>query len=404
MHTSSLPRLLLALACVSALCASAAGADEPEAGDSSLIKLVDDVASSLEKRAALEHVSGPMKLEVTPSRGIDAQKVERGFQARLKKRLKEGGTLIPTVDAPLRCRLTLSEEGGFVWATALLEGGALTGPSAVAVSRVIDRELDASLGAVVKGAQTRYVLERLGTVPAGVLDIALVDVDSDGIDELAILGVDGLRLFRAGGSHIEKMGPVQKLAARRWPRVATGWLARLDGNRLWAVTSAGHSTIFDAKTLHQEPGPADLVPFRGAPGPRGPLCGQFRLGSPVMALPLASMQGQLVRTAGLPARVRDLAAAPLSPAMRLAPNKSATPGWLAPAGYVVVDADGQLLAQHGTDPPTLLATEKVGDRLLVADLDGDGDSEILTTSAAPTGEADHLVLRHVSDDLATSTE
>lgn len=376
--------------------------------DSSLHRFVDELASSLEGRARIEKVVGNVRIEVEPSRGIDAAKVERAFTTRLKRRLKDGGVLNPVNDAPLRCRITISEEGGLVWATALLEGPSLIGPAAVATSSPVDRELEASLGAVVKPAQTRYVLERLGAVPAGVLDAALVDTDGDGVDELALLGVDGFRLFRVGAQRLERIGgltPLESAAgvgAKKWPRVIAGWMARVDRDRLWAVTSAGHSVLWDPRTSRAEAGPPDLVPLRGTSSSNGPLAGGWRHGAPLVTLPLVSLGGGAVRTVGLPSRVRDVVQ---------------LPG--AGGAWIFVDDQGQLIAQKSAtsssssssaaaarssaDGPTSLAGERVGDRLVLADLDGDGESDLLTTSASLPGEADHLVLRRLASDLSTST-
>lgn len=393
-------RLLLLAVFVTALGAGElrAGADVPlPAGDqgatSSLHAFVDELAAALEARARIEKVAGNVRIEVEPSRGIDAAKVDRAFVTRLKRRLKEGGVLVPANEASLKCRITLSEEGGLVWATALLEGPALAGPAAVASSFPVDRELEASLGAVVKPAQTRYVLERLGAVPAGVLDAALVDTDGDGVDELALLGVDGLRLFRIGPQRLERIGGFVGLGAeKRWPRVAVGWLARLErdaapsgrgGQRLWAVTSAGHSLFWEPATQRLEPGPPDLVPLRGT---TGPLVGGWRLGSPVVALPLVALTGGVVRAPGLPSRVRDIVSI-----------AGGTDAW------IYVDDQGQLLSQRAAEPPTALAGERVGDRLVLADLDGDGEADLVTTSASPPGDADHLVLRRLAADLSSST-
>ncbi len=363
---------------------------EAKPADSSLHRFVDELAASLEGRARIENVVGNVRIEVEPSRGIDASKVERAFTTRLKKRLKDGGILTPVNDAPLKCRITISEEGGLVWATAMLEGPSLTGPAAVATSSPVDRELEASLGAVVKPAQTRYVLERLGAVPPGVLDAALIDTDGDGVDELALLNVDGFRLFRVGAQRMERVGGLTQLGGdKRWPRVIAGWLSRLDRDRLWAVTSAGHSVLWDPRTTRTEAGPPDLVPLRGTSSNHGPLAGGWRHGAPLVTLPLVSLGGGAVRAPGLPSRVRDVV--------------QMTGAW------IYVDDQGQLIAQrlerngNATEAPTSIAGERVGDRLLLADLDGDGEGDLLTTSASLPGEPDHLVLRRLASDLSTST-
>jgi len=147
--------------------------------------------------------------------------------------------------------------------------------------------------------------------------------------------------------------------------------------------------LFDIKAQRVEAGPPDLVPFRGASGAAGPLCGALRTSSPVVKLPLMTVQGNIgVHAPMLPSSVRDLVAVPT-------PN--GTPA------FIVVDPDGQLLSQKGNEPPTVIASEHVGDRLVFADLDGDGDPELVTTSAAPPGEPDNVVVRRVDSDLAGST-
>ena len=72
-----------------------------------------------------------------------------------------------------------------MWAVCVFEGGKLPGSSTVAVSAAVDRELEVALGAA--GARTggrRWAKERLGTVPAGVLDAVLLDVDGDIADDV----------------------------------------------------------------------------------------------------------------------------------------------------------------------------------------------------------------------------
>jgi hypothetical protein len=363
--------------------------DNHAEASSSLGTLIERLAGALEGRALLEKVSGPVRLEVLFQRGIDRTKAERSLLPRLRKRLRDGGVLIPAAASTMRCTVTLSEEGGQVWAVAVIEGGALLGPSAVAVQHAVDRELEATLGASVKPAQTRFVLERLGPLPPGVLDILLIDLDGDTAEEIAVLSVDGVRLYRAAQGRLERVGaPARLPGSRRWPRVATGWIAARDAQTLWIQTSAGHAHTFDTRALRFDPAPADLVPLRGTEAPASPpYAGGFRHGSPVVALPLVTVRGEPVREAlGMPTRVRDVAQPP-----------GARDVW------IYVDDAGGLFSLRGEGQPNPLAAERVGDRIALADLDGDGAIELLTTSASAPGEPDHLVLRRLDEAVQTST-
>lgn len=346
---------------------------------------VEKLAAALEARARGEGAAGAVRLDVVASRGIDKDKAERVFVPRLRRRLRDGAVLVPTNDAPLRARVTLSEDGGLVWAVTMMEGGPLPGPSAVAVSVPVDKELEASIGAVVRPAQSRWILERVGTLPAGVLDVALVDVDGDGADELVALSVDGARTYRVGAGLERLSGPVRYPGERRWPRVPIGWAAETGDGKVWLATSAGDAFVLDPKEGRFVQAPADGVPLR-QPAPRGSgdplLLASGRYGSPVLSLPLATPGGARVAPVGLPPRVRDVVKWP-----------GRADAW------VWVDEDGVLAAKAGDDPPTTLTPERVGDRIVVADLDGDVDPEIVTTAAAYPGEPDHVVLLRASASL-----
>lgn len=387
------PLLTACIVGMLALSTHALADDKPVAEGGSLQALVEDLAAALEHRAQQEHLSGAVRLDVEPARGIDAARVERAFVPRLKRRLKDGGVLQVAAEAPARCRVTLSEERGLIWATALCEGGPLLGPTAVAVSRPVDKELESALGAVVAPAQTRFALERLGSVAPGVLDIALFDMTGDGVDEIAVLGVDALRVYGVGGARLERLAVQSLPSDRRWPRVVTGWLAPLTGARVWVVTSAGHSLLWDAGLSRFDAAPIGLVPLRGATdggssrggAGAGPLSGRWRLGSPVVALPLVTIDDNQVKTS-LPALVRDAASVP-----------GRARSWIA------VDELGQLVSASGDGASAVMSTERVGDRIVLADLNGDGEQELVTTSASAPGEPDHLVLRRLARDLSSSS-
>ncbi len=360
----------------------------PDVYESSVTAFVDRLAGALQARAIEEHFSGAVQLSVSAGRGIDRQKLDRVMAARLKKRLHASTVLVPSNDATLKCRIAVSEGGGVVWAVAVLEGGTLLTSTTVAVSHALDRELEVALGASAKSQQAHFVVERLGSVASGVLDVALMDIDGDTIDELAVLSVDGVRWYRtAAGAHLDR--PVQFVALphdRRWPRVATGWLAPLADERVWLVTSAGHSLEVDARSGAVRAGATDVVPLRSAPGPSGPLCARLRTGSPVVSLPLLTLARRTQRSNISAARIRDLAAVP--------GEKDA---------WVYVDDAGALMGQFGEDAPIALAPERVGDRIAIADLDGDRVMDVVTTAATPPGEADQVVVRRFDDALTSSS-
>ena len=71
--------------------------------------------------------------------------------------------------------------------------------------------------------------------------------------------------------------------------------------------------------------------------------------------------------------------------------------------WVFVTEDGALMARDDEGQQETLSPERVGDRFLLVDLDGDGDAELITSSAASPGEADQLVVRRLDAALSSST-
>ena len=162
----------------------------------SLADLVDRTATRLEERAKAEGVSGAVRVKVRAGRGLPPARAERVFTPRLIKRLQQGGILAPSTRAPMELTCVVSLETGRFWVVSLFEGGALSGPSSVALSVPADRELLSVFGRTRVSAGAQWRIEHLGEVAPGALDIVLMDTDGDFADELVVLAVDAVHLYR----------------------------------------------------------------------------------------------------------------------------------------------------------------------------------------------------------------
>ncbi len=355
----------------------------------------DDLAAAIQQRAVAEGLHGGVRVVFDEIRGLDGPRVRAALWPRVRKALK-GGPLIAVDNGALVATVALSEERGQLWAVVVLDGPTIAAPTTLVVKRGLDRELEVALGTVSRLLPGRFVLERVGSLPpadpgrvCAVFDLTLVDIDGDLAQELAVLSACGLSIYRVDDGGLVLVGGPFALPPRRWPRVALGWAVTMSapevGPIVWAATSAGHSVFVEVKTGRIVEAPGDRVPLRGVPGNDGPHALHWRLGSPVLALPLVTPGGIDVLVPGLPSRVRDIARLPGS------------------EGWVFVSEDGTLVGRDDAGIGGALAPERVGDRLLVVDLDADGDVEILTTTSASPGEADQLVVRRLTPSHESTT-
>jgi hypothetical protein len=368
---------------------SSAAPSSPDVARGSVQGFADDIAAAIQQRAVAEGLHGGVRVVFDEIRGLDAARARAALWPRVKKSLK-GGPLIAVDNGALVAAVALSEERGQLWAVVVVDGPGVTAPTTLVVQRALDRELEVALGTVSRLLPGRFVLERVAPLPppAGsdrpcpVFDISLVDLDGDPAAELAVLSSCGVSLYRVDDVGVVPLAGPFPLPARRWPRVALGWLVTVSspelGPILWAVTSAGHSQFIEARTGRVVEAPGERVPLRGVLDKDGPHALHWRLGSPVLALPLMTPGGIDVVIPGLPSRVRDLARLPGT------------------AGWVYVSEDGTLVGRDDAGVSGALSPERVGDRLLVVDLDADGEVEVVTTTSASPGEADQLVVRRLT--------
>jgi len=325
--------------------------------DSSLLAWVDAVAQAVAGRLA-ESGGTAAVVTVAGGRGVTDRKAQRVFAPRLERALTHRGVQLGD---GVRVEFVLSVEGAQVWAVGELRGGGLPGPAAVAVPWPVDRELEALLGASSAGTgRATWDLRRLGPAPPGTLDLGLTDLDGDGGHEILLLGVDGVRTlsFRGGDPRPQGLGGPWPLPPASWPRIVAGRIAPAPGG-IWRVgTTAGHSLLVDPADGTMEPASGGM-PLAQPPDRSGPT-----------TLLAASSNPPLVVVDGRP--VRDLVRWPGDSTVEIA-----------------VDAHGRLRGKR--DGAELrLPAERVGDRLLLLDVDRDGAPELVRTGATAPGEPDRL--------------
>jgi len=225
--------------------------------------------------------------------------------------------------------------------------------------------------------QARWTMQRLGTAPAGVLDVVLQDLDDDGGDDIVLLSVDGVRAFRfgVGESRPERLGGPWSLPGDRlWPRTVAGWLAVEGGDRFRVGTTAGHASILDVSS------------GRWTAADRGVPLRQPRDDSRTAYL-AATLAG------GGP----DLRASALDPQLpETAREVARLPG--PEGGWIWIRADGSLGGVVGETPATL-PEGRFGDRVVLDDLDGVAGLELVTSTASAPTEPDVITIHRLADGL-----
>ncbi|MCP4502605.1 MAG: hypothetical protein GY822_21875 [Deltaproteobacteria bacterium] len=353
--------------------------------------LVLRTSEAIESRLQSEGSQDDIRLEVSAGAGVDARKLKRVFAPRLEAQLRKRGKVRPNPRARLRAQALVSTNGTRLFVVVTLEGGRLLGPSTVVVSAAQSMTLERSLGGNPGRGQTHFVMRRVGLLPAGVLDVFLIDLQGDFVDELAVLSLSGLTLYELLPSTYEweKLEhadfPRTKGAEHlRWPRLLAGWLGKDGQGRIHGATTAGHSFVFDFRTHRMLSSRRSLVPlaqpfFRGVSKKASKssfkgsiLWAMMDKGNPSVRMRRpTSLKGKV---AALSKRIRDVQS------------------WRGPQKlrWAWVDDNGFFNVQYLGSATTRPLKGTVGDRFLLADLNGDGEVEALVTSSGGPGESDSL--------------
>jgi hypothetical protein len=330
--------------------------------DSSLARFIDALASAIEAR-----VAGPFALRIDITPGLDAALAARTVRSHLTTRLQRGGRAAPDSTAARTVALTVSTERGAVWAVGLIDGPGLDGPLGLAATEPLDRELSVLLGA--RGTADpggRWSMDRLGPIDGPVLDLGATDADGDGRDEIVVLLADAVASWRLGAlSSAPERWASAALPAATWPRLRVGWLAAW-GRRVFLADTAGRSL---AVVLAPD-GFSSLTETAGVP---------LRQVSPNAPRVVSLDRGPLLRDGPEGSRRRDAVALP-------------------DGGSAWVDEAGELHA----DPWFAGTRMRVGDRLLVCDLDGDGRVELIATEPSAPGEPDAVTVHTLLPGGGTS--
>ena len=361
--------------------------------------LVESVSTAIENRLRLESALADIRLEVVSGDGIDARKLKRVFAPRLESTLRRRGKAKPNPRALLLAQVVVSVKNQRFYVVTTLEGGALLGPSVVVVSMEHSVTLERALGGGLARGSTQFSLRRVGRLPAGVLDIHLVDVQGDFVDELVVLSLEGVTLYQLLSSTTEwqKMEhhafPIAKNRPKpMWPRLLSGWLADDGAGKIYGATTAGHTFEYEPARhritsskpevvpISQPRYPIQFPPAQGARKRVTLLWSFMNRGNPSVRLRRPdNLRG---RVAAFSKRLRDVQ------------------NWQGPQPlhWVWVDENGVLSAQFGAKKSTRPIAEKVGDRFLLADFDVDGQVEALVTSSSGPGMPDAIQLISLQED------
>jgi hypothetical protein len=344
--------------------------------DSPFLTWIDALARQIEARCGSAGVAA-LRLEVRGGRGVDPQRAVRAVEPWLRRSLDSRGTLrvVTEPGSPLLL-LELSHDAQSAWAVGSLEGGALPAPLAVAASVPLDREIgELLLGGEARVGQASWRLERIGTLDAPVLDLALVEEEGGG-ELLALLLPDAVSLLRwepleqrlrraAGPWPLPEPGP--------WPRVVAGWICDQGRGRLHVARTAGPSLMIQATSGSVEPLAGAEIALRQAPDPGHEPClllAHARSPAAASLDPRALFHDRL----GTPIPARDVWRWPGEDELGVA---------------ILEDGSLQLLGKHaGPGVPPRLPQGRFGDRIVLRDLDGRSNPELVTSADSPPGEPD----------------
>ena len=345
---------------------------------------VDNVAQAVEKRAKEHGLGKALKLVIETGSGVDPQQAKRFFRQQLTTALRRGGKLVPQEGASLTLTLVISIRGEKIWVI-----GDLNDPrNGKNIPIVVARQRDSVLAAAL-GARRSYIGRRswaatqVGQIAPGLLDLCVFPIENSPQGKgFATVHLDGVRLYQMSSVGLSQIGKDFLFQANhRWPRVRKAWVAARGVGQLEVSTSAGLRWVLDTRTGEWESRQSGQAPLPqlGGLGEVTVVSATARQGSATLSSPLRGADGEVFK------------ALPKGESIRAAARVGDDGQW------IWIDSDGKL-RRNLNGKIISLTGERVGDQLVVFDLDGSEQFEVVTTSAAAMGEPDEIVVRTLSRD------
>ena len=358
-----------------------------------LSQLLTRTATRLSDRINEIGVPPEVHCELQTEGGLDLNSTRRFFFNPLLVHLTRNHHFSLSGDSATIVRLRVSADQHRVWVIGTIENSTLVGPSPFVISQLLTDELKVALGAhAPRGPSLQWKVHPIGTVRSELLDFCVTDNNPEDTHfDLAVLDTSGVQLFRynENGNRLSKLvGHAFANASGVWPRIVTGWLEVSAPNELTATTSRGDSLVVNLLSHRATIPRRTRIPLRqSSSNSRSVVWGKHQIGSPNIQGPLQAGNGKPPWSSrdGFPQAFRDAH-----------PDQSNSKWyWVTPTG--------ELHATSTESYTGALLDEKIGDRILIADLNGDGQPELIHSRPTLVNEPDSLIVRSLPTPNKEST-
>ncbi len=345
---------------------------------------VDRVADAVEERIEQHDLGQALELIIETGSGVDPVLARRFFGQQLKSALLSRGYVFAASNTNMRLEFVVSIVGERVWANGALVDLKSDRHFQIALETRRYPALEAALGVRRNyiGRRT-WEAKRVGELKSGVLGMGIFPMENTPQGTVAAtVHADGVRIYQLLPSGISAIGqPFRFNNSVVWPRIRKAWMAPQGIGSIGVVTTAGDSWLLSTMDGQIKKRKLGGVPLQqiGSLGESFVATAALQKGSAALVAPFKDASGEALRVI------------PNSETVRALSRVNNSNNW------IWVNGQGQLKRSQSSGSIDILS-ERVGDQLAVADLNGSGRLEVVTTSASSVGESDELLVRSLSGD------